>query len=122
RPHLSVVRLLKNCAAGFAVRVAALSAAEKRDYAEPFASRQQVYQHFLLRRQHRSAFASLPTPPPFGCEGANIKGAGAQRQANLSRNPNPPLKCAISDKCHTGDSIAGTLGLSWRPIPIRSTP
>ncbi len=62
RPHLSVVRLLKSSRAGFAVRVAALSAAEKRDYAERFASRQQVSQHFLLRRQHRSAFAFPANP------------------------------------------------------------
>ncbi|WP_422647906.1 hypothetical protein [Cupriavidus sp. H18C1] len=62
RPHLSVVRLLKNSRAGFAVRVAALSAAEKRDYAEHFASRQQVVSTFLLRLQHRSAFAFPANP------------------------------------------------------------
>jgi hypothetical protein len=62
RPHLSVVRLLKNCAAGFAVRVAALSAAEKRDYAEHFASRQQVGSTFLLRLPVLCTFAFPANP------------------------------------------------------------
>ncbi|MHA6827729.1 hypothetical protein ACQUJV_16090, partial [Ralstonia pseudosolanacearum] len=46
RPHLSAVCLLKNCAINFVHRVAALSAAEKRDYAELFRRRQQLVEDF----------------------------------------------------------------------------
>ncbi|MGH8783851.1 MAG: hypothetical protein ACREYA_01970, partial [Cupriavidus necator] len=52
RPHLSVVWLLKNFAAGFAVQRAALSAAEKRDYAE-LSSFRQPFQHLFLLRPAR---------------------------------------------------------------------
>jgi hypothetical protein len=53
RPHLSAVCLLKNFAINFVHRVAALSAAEKRDYAELFRRCQQLVEEFLssTRRQ-----------------------------------------------------------------------
>ena len=47
RPHLSAVCLLKNFAINFVYRVAALSAAEKRDYAELFCRCQQLVEEFL---------------------------------------------------------------------------
>lgn len=47
RPHLSAVCLLKNFAINFVHRVAALSAAEKRDYAELFRRCQQLVEDFL---------------------------------------------------------------------------
>ena len=55
RPHLSAVCLLKNFAINFVHRVAALSAAEKRDYAELFRRCQQLVEEFL-------SVNSLPTP------------------------------------------------------------
>lgn len=55
RPHLSAVCLLKNFAINFVYRVAALSAAEKRDYAELFCRCQQLVEEFL-------SVNSLPTP------------------------------------------------------------
>ncbi|WP_354535531.1 hypothetical protein, partial [Ralstonia sp. 1138] len=54
RPHLSAVCLLKNFAVNFVHRVAALSAAEKRDYAELFRRCQQLAEEFL-------SVNSLPT-------------------------------------------------------------
>ncbi|WP_316886951.1 hypothetical protein, partial [Ralstonia pickettii] len=45
--HLSAVCLLKNFAINFVHRVAALSAAEKRDYAELFCRCQQLVEEFL---------------------------------------------------------------------------
>ncbi|MHA6823245.1 hypothetical protein, partial [Ralstonia pseudosolanacearum] len=47
RPHLSAVCLLKNCAINFVYRVAALSAAEKRDYAELSSINQTISRNFF---------------------------------------------------------------------------
>ncbi|MGX0990846.1 hypothetical protein ACUW96_003119, partial [Ralstonia pickettii] len=58
RPHLSAVCLLKNFAINFVHRVAALSAAEKRDYAELFRRCQQLVEEFL-------SVNSLPTTTRF---------------------------------------------------------
>ncbi|WP_316865754.1 hypothetical protein, partial [Ralstonia mannitolilytica] len=54
RPHLSAVCLLKNFAINFVHRVAALSAAEKRDYAELFRRCQQLAEEIF-------SFNSPPT-------------------------------------------------------------
>ncbi|WP_231679570.1 hypothetical protein, partial [Ralstonia pseudosolanacearum] len=50
RPHLSAVCLLKNCAINFVHRVAALSAAEKRDSKE-LSSINQTFREISFLRQ-----------------------------------------------------------------------
>lgn len=68
RPHLSAVCLLKNFAINFVHRVAALSAAEKRDYAELFRRCQQLVEEFLsinsLPTTTRSTANHLPPDRP----------------------------------------------------------
>ncbi|WP_247311075.1 hypothetical protein, partial [Ralstonia pseudosolanacearum] len=68
RPHLSAVCLLKNCAINFVYRVAALPAAEKRDYAELFRRRQQLVEDFFITQlaANRRELLSTPTTPPTG--------------------------------------------------------
>ncbi|MEF9340360.1 hypothetical protein V4889_04040, partial [Ralstonia solanacearum species complex bacterium KE101] len=64
RPHLSAVCLLKNCAINFVHRVAALPAAEKRDYAELFRRRQQLVEDFLSVNSLPTASNSYRLLPP----------------------------------------------------------
>ncbi|WP_459203849.1 hypothetical protein ACQVRV_03025 [Ralstonia pseudosolanacearum] len=62
--------MLKNCAINFVHRVAALSAAEKRDYAELFRRRQQLVEDFFItqlaanRRELLSTLTTSPTGNP----------------------------------------------------------
>ncbi|MCT7315410.1 hypothetical protein N5I87_05295, partial [Ralstonia sp. CHL-2022] len=60
RPHLSAVCLLKNFAINFVHRVAALSAAEKRDYAELFRRCQQLVEEFLSSTRRQLLLNSQP--------------------------------------------------------------
>ena len=102
RPHLSAVCLLKNFAINFVHRVAALSAAEKRDYAELFRRCQQLVEEFLSSTRHQPLLnfqpianhtidrkpAPLlllhhPTPPPQPA----FRRCVLQRGANYRRVP-----------------------------------
>ncbi|MDO3516861.1 hypothetical protein, partial [Ralstonia pseudosolanacearum] len=56
--------MLKNCAINFVHRVAALPAAEKRDYAELFRRRQQLVEDFLSVNSLPTASNSYRLLPP----------------------------------------------------------